>query len=180
MTSPERARVLRQVVDRLDAARPGHPLRVAVDGVTAAGKTTLAGELATLSRERGRPAIHLSLDGFHRPRVERHRQGRDSAVGYYQDAYAVLLVDGTFLQRPQLRPLWDEVVYVETAMDVALARAVARDADLLGGPQEAERLYRLRYHAACAMYLADVDPAGRATVVLGNDDLDAPSVRFVS
>jgi uridine kinase len=85
--SVTRARVLGRVADHLIARQVGHPLRVAVDGITAAGKTTLARELAAAVAARGRPATHLSMDGFHHARAHRRRQGRDSATGYYEDAY---------------------------------------------------------------------------------------------
>jgi len=65
----------------------GHPLRVGVDGVCGAGKTTFARELAQAVRERGRGVILLDSDGFHHVRARRYRQGRDSARGYYEDAY---------------------------------------------------------------------------------------------
>ncbi len=64
-----------------------HPLRVAVDGIDAAGKTTLANELAPLLEARGRPVIRASIDGFHRPRAERYQRGPDSPEGYYLDAF---------------------------------------------------------------------------------------------
>jgi uridine kinase len=212
-----RDRVLGRVADQLAARAPGHPVRVAVDGVTAAGKTTLARELAAALAARGRPAVHLSMDGFHHPRAHRHRQGRDSADGYYADAYdfaafartvldplgpggdrryrerildlaadtpvieppatapadAVVVVDGSFLQR-DLAGRWDEVVFVDTGFDVALARGRRRDAAAFGGAEPAERAFRQRYHPASRRYLAEVDPRARATVVLGNDDLDRP------
>jgi uridine kinase len=95
-----RDRVLGRIADHLVAALPGHPLRVAVDGITAAGKTTLARELAAAVSARGRAAAHLSMDGFHHPRAIRHRQGRDSADGYYADAY-----DFASFQRLVLDPL---------------------------------------------------------------------------
>lgn len=64
-----------------------YPLRVAVDGITASGKTTLADELsAELSRE-GRQVIRIRMDDFHHLRQHRYRQGSDSARGYYDDAY---------------------------------------------------------------------------------------------
>ena len=53
----------------------------------AAGKTTLADEVATAVQARDRPVVRLSLDDFHHPRARRHRQGRNSALGYYQDAF---------------------------------------------------------------------------------------------
>ncbi|WP_327341046.1 hypothetical protein OG384_37395 (plasmid) [Streptomyces sp. NBC_01324] len=78
---PTRDQVIGRIADHLTAQDPGHPLRVAVDGITAAGKTTLARALVSAVAGRGRPALHLSMDGFHHPRAHRHRQGRDSAVG---------------------------------------------------------------------------------------------------
>ena len=67
-------------------SRP-HPVRVAIDGVDAAGKTTLADELAKSIERRGRPVIRATIDGFHRPRAERYRQGQDSPEGYYLDSF---------------------------------------------------------------------------------------------
>jgi uridine kinase len=217
-----RDRVIGRIADHLVARRPGHPLRVAVDGVTAAGKTTLAREVAAAVTARGRPAIHLSMDGFHHRRAHRHRLGRDSATGYYQDAYdfttfartvlvplgpggdrayrtriidlasdtpleepttiapadAVLVVDGSFLQR-DLAHLWDEVVFADTSLAVARDRGTRRDADAFGGIEAAVQAYDNRYHAASRTYVAEVDPATRATVVVGNDDLERPVLRRI-
>jgi uridine kinase len=79
------------LLDRLAGAvvvvSRSHPLRVAVDGPDCAGKTTLADELAVAVRAQGRPVIRASIDGFHRPRRERYRQGPDSPVGYYEDSF---------------------------------------------------------------------------------------------
>ena len=60
-----------------------------MDGITAAGKTTWAVELAAALHARGRSALHLTLDNFHHPRTRRYRQGRTSPAGYYADAYDV-------------------------------------------------------------------------------------------
>jgi uridine kinase len=215
-----RDRVLSRIADHLAAQRPGHPLRVAVDGITAAGKTTLAGELAAALNERGRPAAHLSMDGFHHPRAIRHRQGRDSADGYYADAYdfesfsrlvleplgpggdrkyrrriidlasdtrideppveagedLVLVVDGSFLQRELT---WDEVIFVDTPFEVARDRGTRRDAELLGGLEQARRAFDQRYHAASRRYLDEIGPAARATVVIGNADVAHPVLRRI-
>ncbi len=64
-----------------------HPIRVAIDGVDAAGKTTLADELAGPIRTRGRAVIRASVDGFHNPRHIRYRLGADSPEGYYRDSF---------------------------------------------------------------------------------------------
>jgi uridine kinase len=60
---------------------------VAVDGIDAAGKTTLANDLVPCLQAHGRPVIRASIDGFHRPRVERYRRGATSAEGYYWDSF---------------------------------------------------------------------------------------------
>jgi uridine kinase len=64
-----------------------HPLRVAIDGIDAAGKTFLADELAPRLDAINRPAIRVSLDSFHRPRDDRYRLGPASPEGYYLDSF---------------------------------------------------------------------------------------------
>jgi len=79
--------MLDQLASRLMALQIQHPVRVAIDGVDAAGKTTLADELAALLIQHGRTVIRASIDGFHRPHAERHRQGTTSPEGYYVDSF---------------------------------------------------------------------------------------------
>lgn len=54
-----------------------HPIRVAVSGITASGKTTLANELALELRSKNREVIRTSIDNFHNPRAVRYRKGND-------------------------------------------------------------------------------------------------------
>ncbi|MBC9714715.1 AAA family ATPase [Streptomyces sp. TRM66268-LWL] len=93
-----------ELIDRLAAAicavRAAHPLRVAVDGPPAAGKTTPADELAVVLRARGRHVIRASVDDFLVPRAQRYRRGRYSAEGCYFDAH-----DRAALCRVLLDPL---------------------------------------------------------------------------
>jgi uridine kinase len=79
--------VLGGLAESLIERRGEHPLRVAVDGITASGKTTLADELAAALTQRGIPVIRIRMDDFHHRRAHRYRQGKDSARGYYEDAY---------------------------------------------------------------------------------------------
>lgn len=90
--TPERAAVLDRLAGLILAARPAHtpdphPLRVGIDGVDTAGKTTLADELGALLAGQGRVVIRASVDDFHRPRAERHRRGPDSPLGFYHDTF---------------------------------------------------------------------------------------------
>jgi uridine kinase len=213
-----RAAVVARIASALTRDVRGHPLRVAVDGVTAAGKSTLAREIHAAIEKVGRPAIHLSMDHFHHPREHRHRRGRFSAAGYYEDAYdfaslirwvltplgpngdrryrcgtidldtdrptaqelrvapvdAIVLVDGTFLQRPEMVALWDHRIFVRTSLQRAREWGVERDANSLGGWQIAQRLFEERYHAACRRYLEAISPASTATFVVDNDDPSRP------
>ncbi len=87
-----RARVARgqavaAIVDAIDGLSCPHPVRVAIDGSAAAGKTMLADELAISLRDRGREVIRASVESFLRPRIERYRRGPESARGCYEDSF---------------------------------------------------------------------------------------------
>lgn len=82
-----RTDVLQSLAERIAALARPHPVRVAVDGIDAAGKTLLADELAAALVARGRPVIRASVDGFHRPRTERYQRGPTSPEGYYLDSF---------------------------------------------------------------------------------------------
>lgn len=84
MTRPE---VIRAMAARIAALRAPHPVRVAIDGIDAAGKTSLADELAVEVARLGRPALRASVDDFQRPRAERHARGPLSPEGYFHDAF---------------------------------------------------------------------------------------------
>jgi uridine kinase len=47
----------------------------------------LADELVASLAGQGRPAVRASIDGFHRPRAERYKRGRQSAEGYFRDSF---------------------------------------------------------------------------------------------
>jgi uridine kinase len=72
-----------KVIDALGQRR----LRVAIDGLTAAGKTSFGHELARGLAQRGRPTLRASLDDFKRPWSEAHRYDRVSGAGYYRNAF---------------------------------------------------------------------------------------------
>ena len=65
----------------------GHRLRIAIDGLTASGKTSLGHELAHALSRRNRPSLRASLDDFKRPWRERHLYDRLSGEGYYRNAF---------------------------------------------------------------------------------------------
>ena len=90
-----RERLLELLADLILQVERSHPLRVAIDGIDAAGKTSLADELTPLIEAHGCPVLRSSIDGFHLPRAERYSQGVDSPGGYYFDSFNYdTLIDG--------------------------------------------------------------------------------------
>jgi uridine kinase len=83
---PVRGAVLDRVVDLIDGLGD-HRLRVAIDGFTASGKTSLGHELAHRIAGRGRRILRASLDDFKRPWRDRHLYDRESGEGYYRNAF---------------------------------------------------------------------------------------------
>lgn len=224
MTDSIRAKMLDELATAIAGFRPTGIIRVAIDGRTASGKTTLANELAEHLKASGRQVIRTSIDGFHRPKAERYARGRYSAEGYYYDARdlgaingllleplgpdgdrryrtashdlasdqyiqqepqlasetAILIVDGTFLQRPELAGNWDLTVFLETRQEVSEERGISRDAALLGGEAAARQFYAERYKPAYEIYERLCAPASAADVVISNDDFDRPKRRLKS
>jgi uridine kinase len=86
--------LLAAVADRVPA---GRRVRVGVDGRGGAGKTVFAGELAAVLTQGGRGVLRASVDGFHQPRADRYRRGRESPVGYWLDAYDYDRMTGALL-----------------------------------------------------------------------------------
>ena len=83
----ERTNLITELAQVLAAIRLPHTVRVAIDGIDAAGKTILANELVEPLRNLGRPVIRASIDGFHNPAAVRYRRGPDSPEGYYHDSF---------------------------------------------------------------------------------------------
>ena len=92
---------------------------------------------------------------------------------------AVLLFDGVFLQRRELRSELDLCVFVAVSFDETLRRALDRDVGLLGSREEVERRYRDRYVPGQLLYFAEVAPRELADVVVRNDDPAAPVLERV-
>jgi len=80
---------------------------------------------------------------------------------------AVLLVDGLFLHRDELRRAWDLTLYLDVPDDVAIGRVAARDGQL-DDPA--------RYVGAQQLYRELCSPRARADVVRDNADPQAPVI----
>jgi len=212
----QRADLLTAIARMATALAPDRMVRVAIDGVDGAGKTTFANELAEVVGGLGRPVIRASVDGFHNPRVVRYAQGKQSAIGFFENSYnyallkqyllnplspggdrrycvaafnhvtdlpvplveqealptSILLFDGIFLHRPELRSCWDASIFLRANFDVSIARYAARDG--ISPNPLAESNYR--YVEGQRIYLNRCSPEAYATMVIDNNDLTAPFV----
>lgn len=83
-----RAAVLAALAGHVLAVVRPHPVRVAIDGCSAAGKTTLADELAGVLRERTvRPVVRVGIDYFKKAVWLRTAYPPDSPDSYYLDSW---------------------------------------------------------------------------------------------
>lgn len=215
---PSRAALLNHLAHRL-AVQPARPvLKVAIDGVDGAGKTTFADELAACLRAQGKTVIRASVDGFHYPRATRYRLGRTSPQGFYSDSYnyallqtelleplsaggslsyrtqafdhatdqpalgqlqqaqggEILLLDGLFLHRTELRDSWDDSIFLKVDFAVSVPRGAARGPGF-GSPDPQAESNR-RYVEGNRLYFAEAHPEKRAGAVVNNNDLNAPFI----
>jgi uridine kinase len=89
---------------------------------------------------------------------------------------AILIVDGTFLQRPELSNQWDATVFVRTSVEISEARGLCRDMERLGGEEAARDLYARRYRPAYTLYERLSEPERRSDAIIDNDDLTRPQL----
>jgi uridine kinase len=189
-------------------------IRVAVDGVSGAGKTSFAAELAIELQRAGRTVIAASADDFHHPKVQRYRLGRDSPDGHYLESYdydamkrelldplgtngsrryrtvvfdcasdrpsastvsiapdgAILIVDGLFLNRDELRGYWDVSIFLDVPFEITTQRCAQRDGTVADYRHESNR----RYVEGEMRYLQECRPQDRASIVIDNSDFSRP------
>src|ERR1700733_3932901 len=125
MDNGTRDELLSRLAEAVRCVTIAHPTRIAVDGPPAAGKTTLADELAVVLRAQGRKVIRASIEGFLLPRSQRYRRGEFSAEACYYDSF-----DYDALHRVLLDPLgpggdrrFQEAVF-DYRTDTALSQSV--------------------------------------------------------
>ena len=214
--APVRHALLVQLAELIDAIPTAGVLRVAIDGVDGAGKTTFADDLAARLVALGRRTIRASVDSFHLPREARYRRGRHSPEGFFEDSYDyaalhtkllgplgpggsgryrraafdhrsdapvlapeetarqgdVLLLDGIFLHRETLRPVWDFSIFLAVPFEVSVARMATRD----GCSPDPAAPENGRYVDGQRIYLARCTPQLRASVVIDYRDWERPVV----
>ena len=88
-------------------------------------------------------------------------------------ADAVLVFDGVFLMRPELIDRWDLRIFVSTALDKTVKRAVIRERQV-SSRAEVERRWRERYIPSQKFYFATVRPTNHVDIIVHNDEPRQP------
>lgn len=211
----KRSDLLNLIAERVLREHGDQPYIVAIDGIDAAGKSVLAGELAEALRDRGIPVSEASIDGYHNPRAVRMVRGRDSPEGFYRDSFnlgslkknlldpfraggeyrlhmfdyrvdspdpsmlyefkpgTVLVFDGVFSLRPDLRRYWDLTIYLSITKEESLRRGVERGP---GDKEELSRRYKARYIPGQRLYQKEARPEETADIVVDNNNPPNPKI----
>jgi uridine kinase len=110
-------------------------------------------------------------DGRYRTAVFDHRTDSPVTVPEAQAAPGDILVfDGIFLHRPELRPCWDYSIFLEVSFAISIQRCAQRD----GSSPDPQAPENRRYVEGQQLYLRECDPRRYATIVINNETLEAP------
>ena len=85
---------------------------------------------------------------------------------------AVLVFDGIFLNRPELRDEWDLSVFLDVPFPVSYARMARRD----GSDPNPEAESNRRYYEGQQLYLRECRPRDVADVVIDYADMKLPAI----
>lgn len=164
---------------------------VVLDGLDGSGKSRLADALAQALAAAGHAASLVHVDDFRRPL---DFEGLDPAgeTALYYDRYydfdalarqvadrarsapeAVTIVEGVMPLRAAL-PAGAWVIVLQVSADEARDRIQRRDQAKGRSPEEVTRRIDRRYFPAHARYRREADLAGRAHVVIDNEDWRRP------
>jgi uridine kinase len=90
-------------------------------------------------------------------------------------AGSVLILDGLFLHRQELRDFWDFSIFLDAPFEVTIPRGAARGLGWGGSPDPTAPSNR-RYVEGQRLYLRENEPQARANVVIDYSDLAAPVI----
>lgn len=119
----------------------------------------------------------LSPGGSGAYRTEAYDVDRDAVVSIavrLADRDSILIFDGIFLHRKELKSYWDFSIFLKVPFEVSIPRAAQRgtgSADPLAASNH-------RYVEGQKLYLEESRPELSATIVVDYRDLDCPAIEF--
>ena len=93
--------------------------------------------------------------------------------GVLAEPDSILVFEGVFSLRPELRDLWGYKVYLEVSPEESLRRGVERDP---GEKDEIERKYRVRYLPGQELYKAEAKPHEVADIIVDYNEPGDPRI----
>jgi len=90
---------------------------------------------------------------------------------------AILLFDGIFLHRPELKDHWDFTLFVHTDFSIMIDRACERDLNKFDSEDRVRQSFEQRFIPGCRLYLEQVRPHEQAHVVINNNNVFRPVLR---
>jgi len=85
---------------------------------------------------------------------------------------AVLIFDGLFLHRKELRDEWDLTIYLDVPFEVSYARMAKRD----GSDPDPRAPANRRYFEGQQLYFREANPQREADILIDYADYDAPGI----
>jgi uridine kinase len=115
----------------------------------------------------------LSPGGTRKYRTEIFDHRSDSPVSMperHAEPGSILVFDGIFLHRAELRAYWDVSIFLEVGFQVSVPRGAQR-----GGPSgDVDAPENRRYIDGQEIYLRECKPKSAATMVINNENLAVP------
>ena len=115
----------------------------------------------------------LSPGGTRRYRTAVFDHRSDAPVSMpekYADPGSILVFDGIFLHRPELRKYWDFSIYLEVGFHISIPRGAQRGE----GSADVHALENRRYVEGQKLYIRGCEPKTIATMIVNNEELAAP------
>jgi uridine kinase len=85
-----------------------------------------------------------------------------------------LIVDGIFLQRPEIRHFWNLVIFLDAPFEVTVPRGARRGPDF--GSPDPHAASNKRYVEGQKLYIAEAIPLEHASIVIDNSRLFSPFI----
>lgn len=88
----------------------------------------------------------------------------------------VIIFDGVFMLRDQLKDYWDYTIFLDISFDEALKRGLRRDIHHFKDQQQLVERYNKRYLPGQSLYLSEAKPKANADLVIDHQDFRNPII----
>lgn len=119
-----------------------------------------------------RPLSPRGTRHFHRAAFDHRTDKAILSAEEYAESNAILIFDGIFLHRPELKAHWDFSIFLDVDFGISIPRGAQRGE---GSPDPSAPSNR-RYVEGQKIYLSECNPKVHASIVVNNEDLENPYI----